>query len=162
MGRHQRPELPAQENQIIHLGARPLPDGNIEMMVIVRLFDNSYQLNKIVSLTEYCTTLEGLDLCAKTAIHQAHQRELTQLPAAPPANGSVNPSLLRSESAPPAVASPSNGTSMAPTRVPGVQTSRPAPTSASGNAGRPNAIQPAPIPATCKSIDPASFPNNQR
>ena len=145
MGKHDRPEKPQQPNAILHLGARPLPDGNIEQMVIVRLNDCNYQLHKIVTLGEYQITLEGLDLCAKTAIHQAHQRELSAARGLEDGAASSSP---RSESAPPALFKPSTGTSTGSGKAPGVPTSPTAPTSGSecvadGSSGQPNPGQPA-------------------
>lgn len=139
MGRHDRKENPVQPNAILHMGARPLPDGNIEVMVVIRLFDNSYQLSKIVSLNEYCTQLEGLDLCAKTAIHQIHQRELMQVAQENAAAASSSP---RSASAPDATPAPSDGSSTGDTKGHGAPTWPNAPMNASANAG----IKPIPIP----------------
>jgi hypothetical protein len=110
MAKHLRPESPEQPNQILHVGARPLPDGQIEMMVIVRLDDCNYQLNKLVSQAEYSVTLEGLDLCARTASHQARQREIQALHARGPEPKDEN-SSPRSESAPLAPATRFTGSS---------------------------------------------------
>jgi hypothetical protein len=118
----------------LQVGARPTPEGLIELMVVVRLFDSSYQLVKQMTLDEYCVTLEGLDLCAKTAIHQIHQRELAS------ADSGVL-SSPRSASAPDADAAPSNGSTTDASKVPGVPTSTNATTSGSASAG----ISPAPI-----------------
>lgn len=112
MSKHLRPDKPTQPNQILHTGARPLPDGNIEMMVIVRLDDCNYQFQKIVSVDEYQIILEGLDLCARTAIHQIRQRAMRDVQDQAPEQEAVEGSSPKSGSVPPAIAERFTGGSM--------------------------------------------------
>lgn len=117
MPKHARPETPQQSNTIMHQGARPLPDGNIELMVLIRLFDATYQLTKVVTLAEYRVIVEGFDLCNRTAVHQTNLREIQ----AAREHAAAESSSPRSDSAPPAAPERFTGSMTAPIKAPGAR-----------------------------------------